>query len=452
MLKNDKNYPDSLKKSVIYQMFLRAFTPEGTLNAAAKLLPHIRDIGMDIIYLCPIVEADDDMRLEYWSERQKKSGTENPKNPYRIKDYYNIDPEYGNSEDLSVFVKTAHSLGMKVILDLVYFHCGPNAVFIKEHPDFVLRDETGGFDCGQWHFPKLNFASGELREYLWQNMEYFIREYDVDGYRCDVGDACPLDFWEEGRKRIDLLKPDIIMLNEGHNPAALKKAFNINYELIWLNALLKAFKGGGTDDLINRWKDYHDKLPEGGLVLRMIDSHDYANESFDNRFEKVLGSRAVEAALVLNFTIDGIPFLYNGYEVCDAQRHSIFANRFYGRGMTIDWSKALSEEGKNRMALIKKLSEMRHTEPVLTEGDVKWLANDVPDELITFERNYEGRSIVAVINTSSKPLAASVDVDSDTAGIGKTLIDYGAHAKFSEGKLKVDILPHGYVVVELFKK
>lgn len=114
-------------KNIIYQMFLRSATRGGTIKAGAKLLRHIASLGVDVVYLCPIFEADDDENTEHWSKRQRESGLNNPQNPYRMKDYFKIDEEYGTDDDLKSFVNTAHSYGLKVILDLVYYHCGPCA-------------------------------------------------------------------------------------------------------------------------------------------------------------------------------------------------------------------------------------------------------------------------------------------------------------------------------------
>lgn len=132
-----------------------------------------------------------------------------------MKDYFKIDSEYGTNEDLKSFVDTAHRLGLKVMLDLVYFHCGPSAVLINKDKDFIKRFPDGTPDCGEWHFPTLNFDCPELCEYLWSNMEYWIKSFDIDGYRCDVGDSIPLSFWKEGSRRIRELKSDFIMINEG---------------------------------------------------------------------------------------------------------------------------------------------------------------------------------------------------------------------------------------------
>ncbi len=98
-----------------------------------------------------------------------------------MKDYYQVDPEYGTDSDLKGFVAEAHKLGMRVMLDMVYMHCGPKAVFLKDHPDFVKRDKEGKIINSSYNFPELNLDNPELREYLWKNMEYWVKEFNVDG-------------------------------------------------------------------------------------------------------------------------------------------------------------------------------------------------------------------------------------------------------------------------------
>ena len=83
-----------MNKYVIYQMALRSFTPEGTLKAAEKLLPHVASLGVDIVYLCPVFVAENDEDQSTWSQRQIASNTNNPKNPYKIADYFNVSIDY----------------------------------------------------------------------------------------------------------------------------------------------------------------------------------------------------------------------------------------------------------------------------------------------------------------------------------------------------------------------
>ena len=130
-----------LSKAVIYQLYPRTFTSEGTLKEAEKLIPHLHDLGIDIISMSACNTEETSPHGQ--SVRQIASGMNNIKNPYRISDYFNVDEEYGTMDDLRDFVKAAHKYGLKVLIDLVYLHCGANAVFLKEHPEFVIRDENG---------------------------------------------------------------------------------------------------------------------------------------------------------------------------------------------------------------------------------------------------------------------------------------------------------------------
>ena len=120
--------PAYLKSAVVYQVVLRNFTRDGNFKAAADMLDHVRSVGVDVVYLAPFVEMDRDMDETGWSPRQIKSGYHTPKNPYRISNYDRIDPEYGTDADFKAFTERAHALDMRVYMDLVYLHCGPNNV------------------------------------------------------------------------------------------------------------------------------------------------------------------------------------------------------------------------------------------------------------------------------------------------------------------------------------
>ena len=134
--------PEYLKSAVVYQLVLRNFTRDGNFKAATEMLEHVRSAGVDVVYLCPFVEMDCDMDESGWSTRQKKSAYHTPKNPYRISNYDKIDPEYGHDADFKAFNDKAHALGMKVYMDLVYLHCGPNNVMKDMFPDGISRTST----------------------------------------------------------------------------------------------------------------------------------------------------------------------------------------------------------------------------------------------------------------------------------------------------------------------
>jgi glycosidase len=209
-----------------------------------------------------------------------------------------------------------------------YLHCGPKAVFLEDHPDFIKRDKDGKALNAAWAFPALNYANPQLREYLWKNMEWWTGDFAVDGFRCDVADGIPLDFWETARARLEKIRPDVGMLAEGTRKADQLKAFDLDYS--WGSA----FKEWDNAAMVRKlWETMRNERPKGGAkFIRFIDNHDIANDDWANRIETRWGAAKVHATLVALFTLDGVPFLYNGQEVADTARHSIF-----GR-LPIDWA------------------------------------------------------------------------------------------------------------------
>lgn len=409
-----------VRNAVIYQINLRIFTQEGTLVAAEKFLPEVADTGADIVYLCPVAESDPDSDPAHWSTRQKWSGCRNPRNPYRIRDYFRIDPEYGTEDDLRSFVRTAHRLKLKVMFDLVYMHAGPS--FGKTHPDFVVKDSSGQIELNNYHFCKLDFTVPELCEYLWQNMEYWVREFDVDAYRCDVGGMVPLDFWVEGRHRIEKIKKPFLMLNECEvptRPADQDEAFDINYCQAWTQIAFRDIFlcGMPVKALEMAWQEI-DRARPGAVVIRALEHHDSANDMYYARVEKISSAKC-EAAHVLCFTVNGVPFLYNGCEYCDSSRHSIFGNpgQFF-----IDRTK----DRTARTAFQHRLAELHRNEAAIRDGSMQWLENTAPEVLCTYLRIApNGEKIFCAVNLGNEPVTAKCPGSADFAG-GTVLLERGA--------------------------
>ncbi len=402
-----------LAEGVIYQINPRAYTPEGTLKAAEAKLPEIAELGATIVYLCPVFVADDDMNKQFWSPRQKASGMDSPLNPYRMKDFYHVDPEYGTDEDLKSYIETAHALGLRVMLDMVYLHCGPTAVFIQEHPDFVKRDKDGNIQNAAWAFPGLNFASAELREYLHQNMEMWLRDYKVDGFRMDVADGVPLDFWEDARVRLEKINPEVGMLAEGTNVRNQLKAFDLSYGFNFFGEVRKVYDQNASATEIRKIKETLRKnRPIGGdRIIHYIDNHDISNDDYQNRIEKRWGEKGVNAMLAVMFTLDGVPFIYCGQEVCDKNRHSIFGGK---NGCKVNWENASSDEAKRRKAVIQKLAELRKARPELTAGKLVWLDNSAQDDILTFSRILGEKETLVVVNLRAKSVTTTVTLTDGT--------------------------------------
>ena len=430
--------PEWLARNAVYQVNPRTFSAEGTLDAVRRELPALRELGFGIVYLCPIFEADDSEDRAFWSTRQKKYGTENPKNPYRMNDYFTIDEEYGTTQDLRALIRDAHALDMRVMLDLVYLHIGPNAPILQRHPDFAEQDAEGRIQNTQWFFPHLDFNSPGLREYLWCNMVYCIGELDADGFRCDCGAMVPLDFWVEGRRRMRTIKPDAVLLNEGTNWEYLLSAFDASYCFGWHSCLYGIFSGEKTLDDLRQFAA-PEGLPQGGLLLRDIDNHDTVTD-WPARTETVAGHDGMELIEVINYIIDGIPMVYCGNELADSARINMFANRFHmGVYETTDRA-ADGEAVRRRKEVFRQLNALKRESDILRRGSTRPIANSAEDKVYSFAREYRGQWILFFGNFS----AETVTVTADAVPDGLVLLSSGSA---SEGGA-VTLGPRGYLVVQ----
>ena len=434
---------DWLIKGAVYQINPRTFSKEGTIKAVTKELPFLAGLGFKTMYLCPIFEADDSENPENWSERQKKSHTGNPKNPYRIMDYFNIDSEYGSEADLKEFIDESHRFGMRVLLDLVYMHIGPNAFILKTHPEFVKHDKNGNIVCSRFHFPYIDFNNEGLREYLWSNMVYFVGKLDADGYRCDVGDKVPLDFWTEGKRRMTAVKPDAVLINEGSDYSYLLGGFDACYCFSWHDCIYNVFKGTMTADSIKlRYEKVSKTLPNGGILLRDVDNHDTVTD-WPERTETVAGHDGMELIQVMNYFIDGLPMVYCGNELADSAKLSMFANRFHmGDFEVTDRSIAKEDYSLRRQGIMKKLNLYRRASDTLAYGKTVWLDTDHPESVILFMREYNGERILFAGNLGKEDLTVIV---SEALNGGELIFANGGELPVN-GSLALSA--HGYVTVK----
>ncbi len=395
-------------RGTIYQMSMRTMTPQGTINAAAELLPYVADLGFEYVYIMPVWEMDGDLDRRTWCETMKSVNS--PKNPYKIIDFYNVDPEHGTNEDLKSFVNTAHDCGLKVMFDLVYLHCGRNSRYAKENPDFLERDENGNVPYGEtWPFARINFDNKAAREHLYNNMTMFVEEYKVDGFRCDCGDFLPVDFWDEAISRVKKIKPDIFMLNEGYNRETVNHGFEMIYtdntDILYHNNL----KLAKSEITVPEWKErFLDVFVKEGKFIRAVETHDIASVAKFNRLESELKNGRMECYIVLNYLLNGVPFVWNGNEFCDDSFNLVPGNNVYGFN-SLKWSNAQTSKGKKRSNLIKTLNKLRKDFPNLQTAEVEILESD--ENTILVKRNVGNAVISAGFNFGENEWTASFDGD-----------------------------------------
>ena len=435
--------PEWLRRSAVYQINPRTFSREGTIKAVTDELPKLKDLGFRVMYLCPIFEEDDSENREFWSTRQKKSETNNPKNPYRMNNYFRIDSEYGTENDLREFIEEAHRLGMRVLLDLVYLHIGPNAPILKRHPEFERQDRDGNIICTEWNFPYLDYTSDGLREYLWCNMIYYIGEMDADGFRCDVGDGVPTDFWVEARRRMKAVKPDSVLINEGSNWNNLLKGFDSSYCFDWHVNLYKAFSGEISAAECRAFLEkLANEIPSGAKLIFDIDNHDTVTD-WPKRTEKVAGHDGMEQIEVINYLLDGIPMVYCGNELADSANHSMFANRFHMGKYEVTDRRGLEklDYSIRRQEIMKRLNALKLESDILCYGSTVWVDNSAPEKVFSFSREYGGKKIVFIGNISCEKAAFRFNTEPG----GRALFTNGAE-KISDGTIELE--PRGYIVLE----
>lgn len=389
-----KKLPQRFAGKTCYQLNLRAFTPEGTLSAAKERLNFLKNAGIDIIYLCPVAAEDDNADKTAWSERQKASELNNPKNPYRVKDYFNVDSEYGNIDDLTAFIRAAHAKNMYVLLDLVYVHCGPSNRIVNEYPSFVKKDENDKYIGNHYHFPVLNYENAALRAYMISNMKFYF-SLGADGFRLDYADAVPADFWEQAARELKADFDNSLILYEGNTPPADFVDYRYGFsEQIALYAVLngdypankicQAVLSNGipknATPLI-RYIDNHDIITDG-MPLHIGDGAAQPRVKINSHFS----NDQIMAAHAIIETLDGLPMICTGYEIGSRAPQSLFSNRFYG-ALHSDLSSAETPEGKAHYRWLKKLCSLRKRIPALYLGDVKKIgAADEIGKIAHFER------------------------------------------------------------------
>jgi cyclomaltodextrinase / maltogenic alpha-amylase / neopullulanase len=382
---------DWVRDGVIYEVYPRAFSQEGNFNGVTAQLDRLKELGVTIVWLMPIHPIG----------QEKKKGSIG--SPYAVRDYYAINPDYGTKEDLKRLITEAHRRGMKVIIDIVANHTSWDSVLMK-HPEFYKRDAKGNITYPHdWYdIAALNYANQQLRGYMTEMLKYWIREFDLDGFRCDVAGEVPTDFWENARAELDKIKSDIFMLAEAHEADLLVKAFELDYSWPLHSALTDVLQGRKpATDLRVAWKEEVDVWPRGALHLRFSDNHD------ERRAIARFGEKGALAASIFMITIDGVPLLYNGMEVGDTTESG--APALFEK-LPVFWP--IAERRKEFPLFYQKLLSLRRESEALRRGSLEWVRNSDESRIVTFLRRGKTEDMLVAINFSNTPFAGTVDAAS----------------------------------------
>ncbi len=377
--------PAWVENAVLYELFVTDFTPEGTFRAVIPRLPELKALGVTTIWLMPIHPIG----------LKKRKGTLG--SPYAIQDFFAVNPAYGTPDDFRALVEAVHAQGMHLIIDLVANHTAWDNAWIDEHPDWYTHDAAGRIvsPVPDWSdVADLNYNVPAVRAEMKRAMRYWVEQFDIDGYRCDVAEMVPGDFWADAIAELRSVKP-VMMLAEGETPDLHENGFDLTYSWRLYQTLKQVWQGDPLTRFFAVLDTQQTQFPPDALRLRFTTNHD--ETAWDApppvRFGSFEGARA---AAVLMTTLPGVPLLYNGQEAGVAQNVVFFERN------PIDWS-----QHPEMRLFYKDLMALRHGSGALRSGAMNVLARGNPDVAL-FERAGGGERLVVAVNVRNKPASISL--------------------------------------------
>ena len=383
------------RHAAIYQVNVRQFTADGTLEAALADLPRLKALGVDILWLMPLQPIGQ-------LERKGTLGSY-----YSIRDYTAVNPEFGALADARAFVQGAHALGMKVILDWVANHTAFDHPWTHEHKDWYKLDAHGEvfpvtFNAGQpdeehWSdVTALNYERPALHDAMIAAMQFWVRETDLDGFRCDVASLVPTPFWERARRELDALKP-MFMLAESDATDLHRSAFDMTYSWDLAALFHRIGKGEAGAAELRDWvaKEPHG-FPVSAYRMRFTTNHDFNSW---NGTDAELYGKAWLPLVVLTFTLPGMPLIYNGQESRLEQRLAFFEKD------PIAW------KTHELTAFYTHLLALKHAHPALGNGQyggATTLLDTGNDKLFAFKRRLGSDEVRVIVNVTPAPQTSRV--------------------------------------------
>ncbi|GAB2698424.1 alpha-amylase family glycosyl hydrolase [Mucilaginibacter koreensis] len=366
--------------AIIYQVNVRAFSKDANLNGVTARLDSIKALGANVVYLLPI----------YPVGVVKSAGGLG--SPYSVKDYKNVNTEFGNLDDLRALVDAAHAKGMAVMLDWVANHTSWDNAWITEHKNWYQQDANGNITSPSNYsdVAQLNFSNQDMRSAMIDAMRYWVYTANIDGYRCDFADNVPMDFWKQA---IDALRTitshRLMMLAEGTRSDHIKAGFNMVYGMSYYATLSsKVFANAGSVTLLQNENvnEYASSRP-GSQVLRYITNHDVY--SSDGSPVNIYGGRTGSlSAFLVTAYMKGVPMIYNGQEVGTTRDLNIFYRN------PIDWT-----ANPDMTAEYKRILNFRKSSDAVRNGDLTAYSSD---DVAVFTKTTAAQKVLVIANLRNR--------------------------------------------------
>ncbi len=416
---------DWVRDAVVYEVYLRAFSKEGTFKALEQRLPELRDMGVTVVWLMPIHPVG----------KKHRKGTLG--SPYSVQDFYGVNPEFGTLDDFKSLVAATHVQGMHIIIDLVANHTSWDNPLITAHPDWYTTDTDGGIIApnADWHdVADLDYDAPGLRAWMKEMMLYWVRDIGIDGFRCDVAEMVPHDFWVDAIAALRAVKP-VMMLAEGAEPSLHIDAFDLTYAWNTYDMLRPIIRGeapvSGIEQTMTR--DRY-RYPRGALRLRFTTNHD--KNMYDAPPVVWLGPDAARAAAVLVNLLPGVPLVYNGQEVGSDKRLSLFEKE------AIDWTK----DTLNFRALYTALHRIRAEQESVRRGAFHAVPTSDSTAVFAFVRTIdEEMPVFTAVNLTDVPVSCTCILPEDLEGA--MLLATGTVTHGKDGA-RITLPPYGYVIMK----
>lgn len=378
--------PDWMRSAVVYEVNVRQYSAAGTFAAVTADLPRIRQLGVDVLWLMPIYPI---------GEKNRKGSLGSY---YAVRDFAMVNPAYGTEADFKALVDAAHAAGFHVVLDWVGNHTAWDNPLASEHPDFYVHDAKGeftpptGFDWTD--VIQLDFTNPAVLDYEFGVMARWVRDFGVDGFRCDFATGVPTTFWNTLFDRLREIIPGLFFLAESELPQHQLHAFNASYAFDMMKTFNAVAQGSeGVSAIDDTLAAEHVQFPAGAALLYYTTNHD-ENSWAGTVFERLGGG--VRTFAVLSFMLDGVPLIYDGQEVGLDHRLAFFEHD------PIAWP-----TDHPLTAFYRALCTLRHDEPALATGASMRRIPTTKNESIYAVIRASGRSrVVAFLNLTARDVTA----------------------------------------------
>ncbi len=373
----------------IYEVNIRQYTPEGTINAFASHLDRLEELGVDVLWIMPVQPI---------GVKNRKEGLGSY---YSISDYTAVNPNFGSMEDFKKLVDDAHARGMKVILDWVANHTAFDHHWTQEHPEWYTHDSTGAIipPVADWSdVADLNYEDKGLWTAMRNEMKFWVEEADVDGFRCDVAMMVPLQFWNETRVALDSIKP-VFMLAEAEGPE-FHSAFDMTYG--WelhhiLNEIAKEEMDFG--DLWTYLEKEDSLYQASALRMNFVTNHD-ENSWNGTAFER-MGTNVQNFYLFCLGLPRSMPLIYSGQEAGLNKRLEFFEKD------TIDWSDESQYPFYKKALALKREHPALNSNPEVSEFEI--ITTEDP-MIVGYSRRIDGQQVSFLMNFNSAFTHMDIDL------------------------------------------